>query len=393
MSKTRQKPKRPRENYPLFPHSNGQWAKKIRQKLYYFGAWSDPDGAEAKYLQDREYLQAGRKPPQVSSGCRLRDLVNRFLTVKESLRDSGELSPRSFQDYFKACERIIEHFGRERLVSDIRVEDFEGYRQEIAKGRGLHAIGTQVTLCRMLFNFAYENELIETPVRFGQNFKRPSKKSMRLDRASKQKQNGLKMFEADECQKLLEHAGRNLKAMILLGLNGALGASDIAEIPKKAVSNGYLTYARVKTGIDRRIPLWPETIEAISDAVKHRTQPKEPADNELIFLTKYGQRWVRIGPNGKSNIDKVCDEFNKLLKDQCMKRPGVSFYALRHTFETIAAKTGDQVAVDAIMGHVNDSMASHYRERIDDDQLLAVTDFVRKWLYAKPKKKRATKKA
>lgn len=323
----------------------------------------------------------------MSSGCRLRDLVNRFLTVKESLRDSGELSPRSFQDYFKACERIIEHFGRERLVSDIRVEDFEGYRQEIAKGRGLHAIGTQVTLCRMLFNFAYENELIETPVRFGQNFKRPSKKSMRLDRASKQKQNGLKMFEANECQTLLKNAGRNVKAMILLGLNGALGASDLADIPKNAIRDGYLTFARVKTGVDRRIPLWPETVDAIAEVLKHRPQPKDSADSELVFLTKYGQRWVRTGPNGKSNIDKVCDEFNKLLRAQSLKRPGVSFYALRHTFETIAAKTGDQVAVDAIMGHINDSMASHYRERIDDDQLQAVTDYVRKWLFNEPKRK------
>lgn len=383
MPKTRQKPNKPRKNFPLFSHSNGQWAKKVRGKLYYFGAWSDPDAAEAKYLQDREYLQAGVKPPQVSGGCRVRNLVNEFLTVKESMRDSGELAERSFSDYHKACERIIEHFGRERLVEDIRVSDFDSYRAAVASGRGLHAIGTQVTICRMVFNFAYENELIEKPVRFGQNFKRPTKKSMRIDRSKKQQAHGLKMFEAAECRRLIEAATPPMKAMILLGLNGAMGASDLAELPRSAIDGDWISFARVKTGIDRQIPLWAETAEAITAYTARRPAPKDPADKPILFLTKYGQRWVRTGPSGTSNIDKVCDAFNKLLRELDLKRRGVGFYALRHTFETIAGGTGDQVAVDAIMGHVNDDMASLYRERIDRDRLQAVTDHVRRWLWSR----------
>ena len=383
MPKTRQKPNKPRNNYPLFPHSNGQWAKKIRQKLYYFGPWSDPDAAEGKYLQEREYLQAGRNPPQVSDGCRLRDVVNRFLTLKETLRDNGELAPRSFWDYHKACERMIEHFGSERLVDDIGVEDFDAYLAKLSKGRGLHAIGTQVTLCRMVFNFAYENELIEKPVRFGQNFKRPTKKSMRIDRSKKQQANGLKMFEAEDIRRMLADATRPMKAMILLGLNGAFGAADLAALPRTAINANWLTFARVKTGIDRRIPLWSETVEAIAEVRKHRPMPKDEADKGLVFITKYGHRWVRTRPSGESNVDKVCDAFNKLLRLLELKRPGVSFYALRHTFETIGGGCGDQVAVDAIMGHVNDDMASLYRERIGDDRLQAVTNHVREWLWTR----------
>ena len=52
---------------------------------------------------------------------------------------SSELATRSFRVYRKACEQVIERFGRERLVDDIRVEDFEAYRLEPSKGRGLHA--------------------------------------------------------------------------------------------------------------------------------------------------------------------------------------------------------------------------------------------------------------
>ena len=95
-----------KENYPIFRNQSAHG-----QKLYYFGPWSDPDVTEAKYLQDREYLQAGLKPPQVSNSCLLQERVNRFLTVIESMRNSGELSlPRSFPNDFNAYERIIEHF-------------------------------------------------------------------------------------------------------------------------------------------------------------------------------------------------------------------------------------------------------------------------------------------
>ena len=68
-------------------------------------------------------------------------------------------------------------------------------------------------------------------------------------------------------------------------------------------------------------------------------------------------------------------------------RPGLGFYALRHVFETVAGDSRDQVAVDAIMGHARDDMASVYRERIDDSRLLAVTEHVRKWLFGSKENK------
>lgn len=79
--------------------------------------------------------------------------------------------------------------------------------------------------------------------------------------------------------------------------------------------------------------------------------------------------------------DPVGKEFTKLLVSLKLKRPGLSFYALRHTFETIGGDSRDQVAVDQIMGHARDDMASVYRKRINDQRLRAVADHVHHWLF------------
>ena len=44
----------------------------------------------------------------------------------------------------------------------------------------------------------------------------------------------------------------------------------------------------------------------------------------------------------------------------------------------------DRVAIDLIMGHPDPSMGAHYRERIDDSRLQAVTEHVRVWLFGPP---------
>jgi integrase len=144
---------------------------------------------------------------------------------------------------------------------------------------------------------------------------------------------------------------------------------------------GWIDFPRPKTAVERRCPLWPETVKAIRDALKKRPMPKQREHDKLVYLTKYGQPWAK-----DTSTSPVTQEFRKLLDKLKLHRPGLGFYAIRHTFETIAGGSLEQVAVNHIMGHADSSMSGVNRERIEDKRLVAVTEHVRQWLFPKQKK-------
>jgi len=372
----RLKPKKPYKDFPLFPHACGQWAKKIKGKLYYFGPWEDHQGSLDKYLAQKDDLFAGRAPRDVTAdGCTVRKLVNSFLASKKQLVQSGELAQRSFDDYYRECERVIDVFGRHRMVEDLTPKDFERLRAEMTKTLGPVSLGNAINRARILFKYAYDQFLVDKPVRYGQGFKRPSRAVLRKERNKK----GPRMFEAKQIRDLLDAATRPMKAMILLGINCGFGNSDCAALPRNVLDlkKGWIDYPRPKTGIHRRCPLWPETVAAMKDVLIHTPEPESEGVADLVFLTKHGKSW------SDGRRVPITHEFTKLLNQLDIKRPGLNFYALRHTFQTIGEQRQDLVAVQSIMGHApaSNDMSSVYREEVDDDRLQAVTGHIRNWLF------------
>ncbi|MFL5242421.1 MAG: tyrosine-type recombinase/integrase [Gemmataceae bacterium] len=369
------KPSKPFPNFPLFPHATRRWAKKIRGKIHYFGHWSDPDAALGKYQEQKEALHAGRKPREASDGTTIKQLCNQFLIAKRALVESGELTNRSWQDYKGACDLIVLQFGKSRLVADLDPDDFAAMRGKFAKRWGPVTLGNVIQRIRVVFKFAWDNGLIERPVRYGQGFKRPSRKVLRVDRAKK----GPKLFTADEIVRLLGAAGTSMRAMILLGINGGFGNADCGHLPVLALDmeQGKVDFPRPKTGIPRRCPLWVETVQAIRESLANRPDPKKEDYAGLVFITKYGLPWA------KDSADQtLAKEFGKLMRGLGINgRKGLGFYTLRHTFRTVADESKDQPAVDFIMGHELPHMSSVYRETISEVRLKAVTDYVRTWLY------------
>jgi integrase len=367
------KPAKPYPEFPLTAHPSGQWCKKIRGKLHYFGKWADPDAALDSYLKQKDDLHAGRKPREQVEGTTVKELCNAFLNAKQALVDSGELSPRTWTDYKDACAEIVAAFGKSRLAEDLDAEDFAALRKRLAKTCGPHRLGKTIQCIRCAFKHAYEAGLLAVPIRFGPGFKRPSKKVLRLHRAEA----GPKLFSAEEVRRLLDSASVPMRAMILLGINCGFGNSDCGNLPLSAVDldKAIIDFARPKTGIPRRSPIWVETVEAIRAAIDKRPTPKSEEDAALVFVTKYGESWAKDAADSP-----ITKETRKLLN-----KLGIdghrNFYTLRHTFRTIADEAKDQPAVDFIMGHEVPHMSSVYRETISDVRLRDVADHVRKWLF------------
>jgi integrase len=336
-------------------------------------------------------------------GLTVGDLVNHFLSAKRHLVDTQEIVERTWQDYETTCLRVAKELGKERLVDDLRPEDFESLRSSLAKSRGIVTLGNEVSRARILFKYAYDAGLIEHPIRYGQSFKRPSRKALRKARQDK----GPRMFQPDEIRALLAKAGVHLHAMILLGINCGFGPADCGNLPIKALDlkNGWVDYPRPKTGVARRCPLWPETVEALKKSMAKRPKPKDETDGGMAFLTKYGQRWAK-----ESTDNPISKEFAKIIqglkvkrgrRQEAVYRKGLGLYTLRHTFQTIGDAARDPIATRAITGHAEASndMSAVYREGVDDDRLKAVTDHVHQWLFgaaeakeeAEPAKKKAGK--
>ena len=110
----------------------------------------------------------------------------------------------------------------------------------------------------------------------------------------------------------------------------------------------------------------------------------------LLFVTRMGLPYTReeyhASRNGKPHVvlhDAVADAIQKAMKKAGVTLKGLGFYGLRRSFETIGAETGNQVAVDHIMGHVpaTSDMGAVYRQHVAESALRQVTDHVRAWLF------------
>ena len=377
MKKSVKKPSKPYKDFPLFPHASGQWAKKIRGRLHYFGVWRDPDAARKKYLDERDYLQAGEAPPVDPNGTTLATLCNHFLTAKNARVESRELTQATWADYHKTCELLINNFSKGRDANTISPKDFSKLRGVITSRYGPVRSSREITQVRMVFRWGHEQELIGSP-RFGAEFKKPKKEALRRHRQEQPP----KMFESAEIRSMLGIASRHIRAWILLGINGAFIQKDLSDLTIQSVdlNVGVINLPRMKTTIERRTLLWPETVEALQGSFQHRPDPINSADAEQFFITRQGNRLVRTHESGWRS-DAVRDAMKRIQKRLGIKQLRRSFGALRHTFRTIADETLDFPAILRIMGHSDNTISDHYRERIDDDRLIAVVNHVRDWLF------------
>lgn len=318
-------------------------------------------------------LASGPQPPTLREVWEAFD--GRFVRQVEA----GERSGRSLADYRLAARDLLQVLEPEARLDALRPADFGRLRAHMASRLGKKTLKNRINNIRTILRSAGELRDADGRRRFngepdyGREFERPSLPVLRRERQRKQS----RAWEPEEIRRLLAAAREPLRTMILLGINGGLGNTDIAQLAWGAVdlAKGWLDYPRPKTAVERRVPLWPDTAAALR---AHR-RASDGGAGELVFLTERGRPWVRTQEDGR-HVDALTSEFQKLRRRTGLQKP-VGFYGLRHSFQTLGEEAGDLPAVAAIMGHVDPTMAAVYRERIRDGRLRAVVAVVHREIF------------
>lgn len=346
------KPKKPHKDFPLFPHANGQWAKKIRGKAHYFGKWDDPQAALQRYLEQKDYLLTGRQPP--GPGLTILEILDRFLVSRHPDLKTGELSQRTYDDYVANCRLLCELAG-DATIESMDQADWKALRGRLAEGVSVTTFGNRVRMARIALKH-YES-ITGMQIGWGKEFRGPTKRAQRKYKAER----GKMLLNVEQILEAIDRAKNpQLKAMILLGINCAFQNSDCSDITwdKIDLERGWHTFERPKTYIARKGKLWPETIYWLRQIRKGKGR---------VFLTRYNQRW---------STSSIQHEAVKV---------GIRYSWLRKTHRTIADGTKDPVACRIVMGHAagnpGEELDDIYIQSVPEARLEAVSDAVRTWLY------------
>lgn len=356
----RKNPQKPYDDFPLFAHNNGQWAKKIGGKLHYFGKWNDWRAALKRY-----HLMVD------GPADTLETTIQRYMESRRLLEQAGEITHRHLTDVKWTLEQLKSVIGPNKAMGHLESSDWERWRAKIGETNAVVSLGNHIRKVRALLRWCVREGIIKSMPQ-SDALRKPTRAQLRRERARR----GTKMFEADEIKKLIEFVPPQMKAMVLLGINCALGPTDLAGLRTEHIVDGWLEYPRSKTGVERRIPLWTDTQKALAEVTR-------PGD-DLVFRTETGRTWLNEFATGVDS--PITAKFRQWSKDLGVYKKGRGIYGLRHTVQTLGEESGDHVATAAILGHVSDSddMASVYRERVSDIRLRKVVDYIRHWLFGKP---------
>ena len=258
---TQEKPRKPWLGFPLTAHGGGQWAKKINGKRHYFGVWADPDAAYAKFKQQFPYLVHGITPPDDDET--IGKLLNLYDDKKSKALLHKKIGQRTYDEYMAVAKVIGRELGETRVARSVRQLDLERVGDALAIGRNGQPISPVthkrlLTFARMIFRWA-NRTFDNVNFKYEDALKSPEKKLIREQRAKA----GSRMFEATDLRKLIKAADPTMKAVILMGLNCGFGPTDVIELTTDRIKNGFVDYPRPKTAVNRRCPLWQQTLKAI----------------------------------------------------------------------------------------------------------------------------------
>lgn len=338
------------DKFPLTLHPSGQYCKKIKGRIYYFG--KDKQQALEKYLERSSELHGTRydEAKAENTEMTLKKLCDIYLDDQRSLVHLDAITPRHHDEQIGSLILFRSFIGASRKIKNLTTLELQNYKKMLRKHYSTaNRLNMHIGIMKAMFYWARKNDILDQI---------PNIDAIRREKIKHQQRY---IFSPDDIRELLKMADLKMRAMIWLGLNCGFGCTDCSELQWKNIDfeKQRVFLPRGKTGVNRDLSLWPETIRALR---------RIPRKSRLVFNTSKGNSYVRTiskyDPDGNERyiaINTISTLFSRLIKRAGLKVPkGTGFYTLRRTAATMAARSGDPFAVQRLLGHADLKMASRY---------------------------------
>lgn len=77
--------------------------------------------------------------------------------------ESGELAERTFADYFATCQMLVDAFGRNRRVDNLRPDDFTDFGKRFAARHSLTSLGNHISRAETCFRYGMVAGVVAEP--------------------------------------------------------------------------------------------------------------------------------------------------------------------------------------------------------------------------------------
>ncbi len=237
---------KPYPTFPLSPRKDGRFAIKIHGTVHIFGRRGEWQQALQEYRDAAGALHGKRIAPAVEpkSNLTVKLMGNKYIDDRRA-DVPALLSLGSWDDYRSAIRKFTKFVGGDTPASEIGPEHFSQFAAKLKDSLGPYAYNRNRSLVMTWIRYAVAAQWVK-PVNFGNGFKRIPAAKIRETKESK-------LFAVKEIRKLIKLARPQIRAMILLAINGGFGATDCAALPKSAVDLKacLINFPRTKTNIPR----------------------------------------------------------------------------------------------------------------------------------------------
>jgi len=149
--------------FPLTLHPTGQYCKKIKGKLYYFG--SDKSDALQRYLEQASFLYLGRASGHAvgQDNITVKTLCNLYLEHQCDAVQAGQMSASHYKDQVHSLRLLARFLGQACTIGQIATLDLQNYRRKLLRSyKSGSRINLHIAIMKSMFHWAKKNDVLSS---------------------------------------------------------------------------------------------------------------------------------------------------------------------------------------------------------------------------------------